>query len=174
MKRILLFAFMGLALFLFAAPKASAFGVRDVLKMNGDGIADSLIIMKIENSGKTFHLSADDMHALKEAGVSGEVISAMLRTEARDRDQDYDGYDYGDYYHPYPYAYPYGHVFLGFGFHRYYTPYYAPYYGGHRFPRYHRYYSNPYPRDYGNYRYRGSYGGGQPGPSGSGTRYRRR
>jgi len=165
MKRILLFAFTTLVLSLFSAPGVSAFGLKDVLKMNGDGIADSLIVLKIQGSGKSFHLSADDMHALKEAGVSGEVISAMLRTEARDRGRDY--YDYGGYY---PYTYPYTHVFLGFGARHYYTPYYWSY----RFPRYRPYYANPYPRNYGNYRYRGSYGSRQPGVGGSGTQYRHR
>ena len=186
MKRILLLALTGLLLFLFSPSGASAFGIKDVLKMNRDGIADSLMILKIENSGKTFHLSADDMYALQKAGVSDEVISAMLRTEGRDRGHDY--YGYGDYY-PYPYTYPYSRAYLGFGYHHYYTPYY----GGYRFPRY-RPYNAPYSGNYGNSRYRGSYGnrlpsggsrqpsanrqpsGGsrQPSGSGSGTRTRTR
>jgi len=148
--------------------------------MNEDGVADSLIVLKIENSGKTFHLDADDLQALHQAGVSNEVISAMLRTEGRDRGQDY--YDRGDYYY-YPYSYPYTHVFLGFGYHNY----YRPYYGGYRLPRYRSYYGHPYSGNYGNSRYRGSYGGGsqygggrqqsggqQRGGGGSGSRYRRR
>src|SRR2546427_2298351 len=149
MKRTLLLAVTGLLLFLFSASGASAFGLKDVLQMNKDGIADSLIILKIQNSGKTFHLSADDMHALQKAGVSDEVISTMLRTEGRDRGRDY--YGYGDYYpYTYPYySYPYAHVFLGFGYHHYYTPYY----GGYRVPRYRPYYSNPYSGNYGNSRY---------------------
>ena len=171
MKRIALLAITGLLFLLSSAPRASAFGVKDVLRMNEDGIADSLIVLKIENSGKTFHLNADDMHALHEAGVSNEVISAMLRTEGQDRDEDYYGYrDYGyggNYY--YPYAYPYTHVFLGFGFHNH----YAPYYGGYRFPRYRSYSGHSYTRNYGNYRYRGSYGGRQPS-AGGGAQSRRR
>jgi len=173
MRRILLYTVTGLLLFFFPVPGASAFGLKDVVKMNSDGIADSLIILKIENSGKTFHLDADDMHALQKAGVSDEVISAMLRTEGRDRGQDY---GYGDYYpYTYPYySYPYSRVFLGFGYHHY---YHSPYYGGYRVPRYRPYYANPYSGNhgnYGNYRYRGSYGSRQPGVSGSGTRSRRR
>ncbi|TMQ56940.1 MAG: hypothetical protein E6K76_11865 [Candidatus Eisenbacteria bacterium] len=167
MKRILLFVITGLLLVLFSAPEASAFGSKDVLKMHKDGIADSLIILKIENSGKTFHLGADDMHALQKAGLSDEVISTMLRTEGRDRGQDY--YGHGDYY-PYTYTYPYPHVFLGFGFHHYCTPYY----GGYRFYRYRPHFAYPYSGNYGNYRYRGSYGSRQPSVGGSGTRYRRR
>jgi len=180
MKRTMAYAATGLLLFFLSVPSASAFGLKDVFKMNSDGIADSLIILKIESSGKTFRLNADDMHKLQKAGVSDEVISAMLRTEGRDRDE---GYRYRDYYpdYSYPYySYPYSHVFLGFGYHHY----YSPYYGGYRVPRYRPYYSNPYSGNYGNYRYRGSYGNRLPSPGGvgsrppsaggSGTRYRHR
>ena len=169
MKRILLLATFGLLLLLFSAPGASAFGLKDVLKMHRDGIADSLIILKVENSGKTFHLDADDMHALHEAGVSDEIISAMLRTEGEDRSGDY--YGYGYYPYSYPYSYPYAHVFLGFGFHHH---CYTPYYGGYRYPRYRPYYGHGYTGNYGNYRYRGYYGNLHPGSGGSGIRYRRR
>jgi hypothetical protein len=164
MKRTSLFAVTGLLLFLFSASVASAFGVKDVLKMNRDEIPDSLIILKIENSGKTFHLSADDMRALHDEGVSDEVISAMLRTEGRDRDYGY----YGDSYYPYAYpyySYPYGRVFVGFG----YRHYYSPYYGGYR--GYRTYYSNPGSGNYGNQRYRGSAGTRAPS-AGTGSQYR--
>lgn len=177
MKRIALFAITALVLLLSSASRASAFGVKDVLKMNADGIADSLMVLKIENSGKTFHLGADDLHALHEAGVSNEVISAMLRTEGRDQGGDYydrgDYYGYGNYhYYPYayPYSYPYAHVFLGFGFHSH----YAPYYGGYRYPRYRPNYGRSYSGNYGNSRYRGSYGGRQPAAGGRGSQYRHR
>jgi len=169
MKRILLFAVTALTVSLFSAPGVWAFGMKDVLKMNEDGIADSLIILKIQNSGKTFHLDANDMRALHKAGVSDEVISTMLRTEGRDRDEDY--YGHGGYYpYAYPYSYPYSHVFLGFG----YRHYYSPYYGGYRLPRYRPYYTNPYSGNYGNTRYRGSYGSRLPAGGHSGTRSRSR
>src|SRR6267143_1867786 len=148
MKRTMAYAATGLLLFFLSVPSASAFGLKDVFKMNSDGIADSLIILKIENSGKTFRLNADDMHKLQKAGVSDEVISAMLRTEGRDRDE---GYRYRDYYPDYSYQY------------------YSPYYGGYRVPRYRPYYSNPYSGNYGNYRYRGSYGNRLPSPGGVGS-----
>lgn len=165
MKRISLLAVTGLLLLLFSASAASAFGVKDVLKMNRDEIPDSLIILKIENSGKTFHLSADDMRALHDAGVSDEVISAMLRTEGRDREYGYGDYYYYPYAYPYPYySYPYGRVFLGFG----YRHYYSPYYGGYRRP----YYTNPGSGTYGNTRYRGSYGTRLPSTQGTGSQYR--
>jgi hypothetical protein len=149
MKRILLLLLAGLLAFLVSAPAASAFGLKDVLQMHQDGIADSLIVQKIEYSGKTFHLDADDMRALKEAGVSDEVVSAMLRTEARGDGEDYydDSYGYGYY------SYPHTRLYLGFGLGGYYP--YGWHHGAYWYPRYHPYYSNRY---HGIYRYRGHYG----------------
>ncbi|HET7903647.1 MAG TPA: hypothetical protein VFM17_03710, partial [Candidatus Eisenbacteria bacterium] len=102
MKRYLLCSALFLLVALATAPPASAFGWKDVLKMHRAGIADSLILQKIEYSGETIRLDADDMEALKEAGVSDEVISAMLRTEAEeyeDEDYAYEGRSYGYYPH---------------------------------------------------------------------------
>ena len=81
MKRILITAAMVVGLSLVTAHGAWAFGWKDVVKMHQDGVADSLIIQKIDHSGKRFHLEAKEIHALKEADVSDEVISAMLATE---------------------------------------------------------------------------------------------
>jgi hypothetical protein len=119
MKRILLLAAAALVLSLLAPGGAWAFGTKDVVQMHRDGIADSLIIQKIHYSGKTFHLEASDIRALKGAGVSDEIISAMLATEER-----YDR-DYG-YYYPY-----YPRVVVGFGYYGYhgYPGYYSPFYG---------------------------------------------
>ncbi len=175
MKRIVIIAGTGLLLLILFAPAASAFGVKDVIRMTEDEIPDSLIIMKIENSGKTFHLDAKDMHKLREAGVSNEVVSAMLRTEGQDRD--YEGY--GDYYY-YPHVRPYPRLFLGFGYHSYSGPYRAGYgYWGHRYPRYYGSYyrpysSQPYSGNYGTTRYRGYYRSRQPATGSSGTQHRRR
>lgn len=174
MKRILIIAATGFLLLVLVAPAASAFGVKDVIRMTGDEIPDSLIILKIENSGKTFRLDADDMRKLRQAGVSDEVVSAMLRTEGRDRD--YEGY--GDYY-GHPYVRPYPRLFLGFGYHSYYRPYRAGYgYWGYGYPRYRSYYrpysSQPYSGNYGTTRYRGSYGSRQPSTGSSGTQHRHR
>jgi len=192
MKRILLFTMIGSMLLLFSASGAWAFGVKDVARMTNDGIPDSLIILKIQNSGKTFHLNAKDMHALHRDGVSDEVISAMLRTEGRDRDEGY--YDGGYYYsHPY-YSYPYSRLYLGFGYGsgRYYSPYYGGYRGYNGYSGYRRYPTTPNSGNFGTTRYRGSYGtrlqsggsggyrGGSGAPSGGtpsgsgGSRTRRR
>ena len=173
MKRILLPVLFALALFLISASAASAFGLKDVVRMHEDGIADSLIIQKIVYSGKTFHLDADDLHALKEAGVSDEGISALLRTEAEydSRDGYYDyGYDRGYYY-------PHARVYLGFGL-GYYDSWW-PYYGGYwyrgyspYYPYYSRYYGG-YHHDYDRYYFRRGYTGYRT-PTGQwgDTRYR--
>jgi hypothetical protein len=99
-----------------AAHGAWAFGVKDVVAMRRDGVDDSLIVQKIVYSGTIFHLSARDIGTLRSAGVSDEVISRMLKTEAR---------QYGSYAHPYwgPYYYP------------HYRSYYMPYFYGPYYPR---------------------------------------
>ena len=123
MKRILLLGAVGLMVSLFLPHSAWAFGWKDVLKMHEDGISDSLIIQKIEHSGKSFSLNPRDLHALKEGGVSDGVISAMLRTEDRnDYEGEYYGYDHSRVY-----------VGLGFGYYGGYRRYcggYWPYYSG--------------------------------------------
>ncbi len=152
MKRFALAGCAALLFCLWPVHGAWAFGVKDVVQMHADGIADSLIIQKIEHSGKSFDLNAKDLHQLKEAEVSDEIISAMLQTE--DADWRYD--DNGYYYPPRVY------VGLGFGYYHDYWPYYGgywPYYGyyGH-YGHYGRYYGGHYgytaPRYY-NYRYYG-------------------
>ncbi len=123
MKRNLFFAAVVLVLFVCFAPGARAFGVKDVLAMHEDGIADSLIIQKIHHSGTSFHLNSKDLVALHKAGVSDQVIVAMLRTE--DRNDYYSPY-YG-YYGPY-WGWPYPPVWVGFDF--VYGPhYFGPWYG---------------------------------------------
>ncbi len=172
MKRIALcFAAASLAL-LFSVPVASAFGWKDVVKMHRAGIADSLIIQKIEYSGKTFHLDADEMAALTDEGVSDAVISAMLRTEAEAGEGD-------DYYGSYGYPYYHSRAYLGWGYYpRYYSRGYYPYYGhysGYRYPRSYVRYGRP-SGDYGTTRERTQVGS-RLAPrtnSGSGTQYRTR
>ena len=139
MKRILGLATAILLATALSAGGAWAFSVKDVVQMHQDGVADSLIILKIQHGGKRFHLDAGDLRALKDAGVSDEIVSAMLESE----DQ-VDGAYGGPYYYtrvPYYYGpvyYPRVVVGLRFGYHGYYRPYrrYVPrgYYG----PRFRR------------------------------------
>jgi hypothetical protein len=159
MKRIIVLGAAVLLFSLLVPHGAWAFGVKDVVEMHRDGIADSLIIDKIYYSGKTFHLEAGDLRALKQAGVSDEVISAMLYTEKREGGSSYYGGYYGGYYWP-----PYPRVIVGLGF-GHYAPYYGGYWGPHRYYGHYGYYGRP---SYGHFNSgRRGFGGG---PSGFGHR----
>jgi hypothetical protein len=139
MKRILGCAVAIALATAWSASGAWAFGVKDVVQMHADGVADSLILLKVQHSGKQFHLDAGDLRTLKNAGVSDDIVSAMLQTE----DQ-YDGVvGYGPYYFPH-YPYYYGPVYyprvvvgLRFGYYGYHRPYhvYPRAYYGPRFRR---------------------------------------
>lgn len=121
MKRIL---WIAAALTLWIAGSAMtprsawAFGVKDVIAMHQSDIPDSLIEAKIAHSATRFDLDVKDLRALKRAGVSDEVISAMLRTEDRGQGAVY----YGGRYWPYA---PEWSVGLGFGF----DPWFYGYHG---------------------------------------------
>jgi hypothetical protein len=126
MKRILVLAAAGLLLCLLVPHGAWAFGVKDVVAMSKEGIPDSLIIEKIRHSGARFDLDAKDLHILKEASVSNDVILAMLRTEDRGHARGY----YDRYRWPYdspwylgfdldlyaPYHYGYAPIYMGRGY----------------------------------------------------------
>jgi len=131
MKRTSLLVAAAVLASLLAAGSAWAFGVKDVLQMHRDGISDSLILQKIQHSGKNFDLNANDMRRLKSAGISDDIVSAMLATEDR----------YHGGWYPGPYSYPYGpRVVVGLSYYgRYGWPYhgfYGPrpygFYGGRR------------------------------------------
>jgi len=149
MKRILLGIGFALIASLSLARAASAMSWKEVAALTEDGVADSLIIQKIVYSGQVFHLEAKDIRDLKQAGVSDEVISVMLRTEAQDQG------DQGDYHGD---SHSHISVGLGFGYYGGYWPYYAgyPYYGYYApyyrpyYPYYRSYYyPRYYPRSYG-------------------------
>lgn len=144
MKRALLCSTLLLLAGLVTVPDASAFGWKDVLKLHRAGVADSLILQKIEYSGETIRLGADEIEALKEAGVSDTVISAMLRTEAEEYEE-YDGRYDGDayYYQSRP------RLYVGFGWRAPYDWYYDRYYS---YPRYRPYYVRDYYGYYGGHR----------------------
>lgn len=131
MRRFLLLGTAGVLLLLLSAPRAWSFGWKDVIQMHEDSLSDELILEKIDHSGATFHLDAGELHQLKVAGVSDQVITAMLRTEDAEGGSDSDSgdddggyygggyYPYGtpywsDWYDPY-YVYP-GGLYVGFGF----------------------------------------------------------
>jgi hypothetical protein len=185
MKRFILLGALIAVASLALPHSALAFGWKDVIRMHQDGVADSLIIQKIEHSGKSFSLSPDQIHKLMEADVSDDVISAMLQTEDRG---DYGGYDpyrsgygnshprvyvglglryYDDWYYGWPY-YGYGPYGYGGYYSRYYTPHYRGYtpYSGYR--RYGSNYGTMRERTYVN----PGTGYGHPRPAGPSTRRR--
>ena len=142
MRRTLAFAAAALLLAALAPRGAHAFGVKDVVAMHRDGIADSLIVEKIEHSGTRFDLSARDLHDLKAAGVPDPVVVAMLRTEDDDRAP----IVYDDRWWPYGPGWALG---LDLGFYGPLGRVYAPLFVGPRFG----------PRFRGGFGFRGRWGG---------------
>jgi hypothetical protein len=53
-------------------------GVNEVLKLFKGGISADIMVSYIKNSTLTFHLSADNIIALKQQGVQPEVLTAMI------------------------------------------------------------------------------------------------
>jgi len=125
---------------------ARAFGVHDVIKLHQQQVSDSLIVLAIQNSHQVIHVTSDDFRHLKQAGVSDQVMSAMLRTEqvgfqknAANHQAGVNQYGWATYpYGPYPYApYPTSSFSLAFsyGYGGYLWPYrpyvYRPFIGVH-------------------------------------------
>ena len=113
-----------------------AFGVHDVIKLHQQQVSDSLIVLAIQNSHQVIHVTSDDFRHLKQAGVSDEVMSAMLRTEQVGFQKNAANHqagvnEYGWATDPYgPGPYPSSSVSLAFsyGYGGYLWPYYGPYY----------------------------------------------
>jgi len=57
---------------------ASGLTVDGVVSMLSAGLSSDLVVAKIQQNGKTFDLSTDDMVRLKKAGASDAVIKAMM------------------------------------------------------------------------------------------------
>ncbi|PZU11966.1 MAG: hypothetical protein DI605_01000 [Sphingomonas sp.] len=71
-------ALLGLALIAAGPAGAEPLTVENIVALSGAGIGDEAVIAKVKASGTRFDLSADQMIALKQKGVSGAVIAAML------------------------------------------------------------------------------------------------
>ena len=54
----------------------------DVIKMASAGIGDDVLLSYVQGSRAQFHLSADDIIALKEAKVGAPVIQAMIEHDS--------------------------------------------------------------------------------------------
>jgi hypothetical protein len=122
------------ALLLLVPARATAFGVNDVIKLQHEQVSDSLIELAIQKNNQVIHVSSDDFRRLKQAGVSDDVMSAMLRSEQvgfQKNAANHTGVNsYGWAYAPYG-AYPYpGSSFafsLNYGYGGYLWPVYRPY-----------------------------------------------
>ena len=55
----------------------------DVVRWSDDGVSDEVIIDRIERSGTIFRLTAKDENALRDQGLSEDVIGAMKDTARR-------------------------------------------------------------------------------------------
>ena len=119
-----------------------AFGVNDVIQLQKEQVSDSLIVLAIQKSGQVIHVSSADFRRLKQAGVSDEVMSAMLRSEQvgfQKNAANHTGvnpYGWAYYpYGPYPYARSSFSFAFGYGYGGYRWPVYRPYVGLHyRYP----------------------------------------
>ena len=118
---------------------ARAFGVNDVIKLQKAQVSDSLIVLAIQKSGQVIHVGSDDFRHLKQAGVSDEVMSALLRSEQvgfQNNAANHAGVNaYGWANDPYgPYPYPRSSFSLAFSYG----------YGGYLWPAYRPYLYRPY------------------------------
>ena len=136
-------------------------GLADVVKMADAKVEANVITAYIKNSAIAYNPSAEEIIALKQRGVSDEILTALLqrgaelRSQARPATQPnqsvtapltYSGaaypyavppaYDYGTepLYAGYPYGYPdygYGYPYYGYGWYNYGFPW--PFYGAFYF-----------------------------------------
>ncbi|MDB6111411.1 MAG: hypothetical protein JWR69_3161, partial [Pedosphaera sp.] len=60
--------------------------VRDVIQMSDSGVAADILTSSIQNSPSTFNLKPDDIIYLKDIGLPGGIISAMLAHDKAVRD----------------------------------------------------------------------------------------
>ena len=121
------------------APRAAwALNVNDVIKMHQDQVSDSLIVMHIQHNGQVIRLSSDDFRKLKRAGVSDEVIGALVLSDRPKPAQGaYGPPVHGYLYAPYPYAWsPRVSFGLRFGYPVYPYPTYRPYPFAYRYRRF--------------------------------------
>ena len=59
----------------------------DIIKMTHDGFDEAVIVALVESNPTDFDVSIDGLNALKSANVSGKVMEAMLKAEAKKRQE---------------------------------------------------------------------------------------
>lgn len=199
MKKLTVLTFLALLLVGASASsaRASSFSWKDVRDMSEAGVPDDIIIQKINATDLVFELKADQIIDLWEAGVSQKVITAMLKTESPDdeeqgeeilQDQKGDkdqadkgkgdednGYDNRTDATPPSDYHSHVSIGLGFGF-GYPLPYYSYYPYGYSYPYSAGFGYYPYVSHYHYYPYGGyyGYGGHYPTYGGGGSYTRQR
>jgi hypothetical protein len=74
-----------LSMFAHAQQPRRALNNVDIIKMTHDGLDENVIVALVESNPTSFDVSIDGLTSLKTAGVSGKVMEAMLKAEARNR-----------------------------------------------------------------------------------------
>jgi hypothetical protein len=76
-----------IAVLLLAGPlsvrPAAAVSIEDLLGLKAHGLGDDILVALIQTDGSEFHLTAADIIALRQAGLSETVIRAMIETARR-------------------------------------------------------------------------------------------
>jgi hypothetical protein len=68
------------AALVFVAARADAVTLRDIIELSKAGLSDQVLLTLIEVDHSMFSIDASALKQLKEAGVSEEVIIAMIRS----------------------------------------------------------------------------------------------
>jgi hypothetical protein len=88
-------------------------------------VSDTVIVSQIQNSSARYTLTADQIIALKAAGVSDPVLNAMINTASKPPVQATTMVESGPYVYPYVYVDPWPWFWWGWG-----PNYYGGYYRG--------------------------------------------
>jgi len=99
--------------------------VADVQSMVQAHVSDAVIVSQIQNSSARYVLTAGQIIALKNAGVSDTVLNAMINTASKPPVQAATTVDQSSYVYPYVYVDPWPWFWWGWG-----PYYYGSYYRG--------------------------------------------
>lgn len=110
--------------------------VAEVLSLVQAHVSDAVIVSQIENSSTRYHLTADQIIALKNAGASDAVITALINSASKPAPQTNTTVEQDAYVYPYifPYVYfdPWPWFWWGGGpSYYYYGGYHGGYHGGY-------------------------------------------
>src|SRR2546430_17550268 len=61
-----------------AAPASLPPSAAEVVKLSQSGVGDDVILAYVKNSQTSYNLSAKDVLALKDSGISSPILTAML------------------------------------------------------------------------------------------------